>query len=299
MAVVAGAPDKHNPVAGIVWMVAASCCFTVSLSLVKALQDGGMTVFQAVLFRQVFGLLVFAPVICKIGVKTLKTTVPKRHFARALSGFLGMVTGYYSLSLINVADSTALQFTLPFFTMLCAIWLLGEKLQTHRVIATIVGFLGVLIIVRPGFAVFNIGVALALAASAFYAMSDTMSRWVARDDPFPSIMMWNFMFMIPLALVPSVIWWVTPPLELWWKLLAFCVAGLGAQFCLTRSFGLAEASLVSPILFLRLPLLATVAYFAFGQTTSVWTWVGAGVIFFATTWMARVETRTAADKVTD
>ncbi len=216
---------------------------------------------------------------------------------RALAGFLGMVTGYYSLSLINIADSTALQFTLPFFTMFCAILLLGEKLQSHRVIATIIGFAGVLIIVRPGFAIFNVGVALALAAPAFYAMSDTMSRWVARDDPFLSIMMWNFLFMIPLALVPSVIWWVTPPIDLWWKLLGFCIAGLGAQFCLTRSFGLAEASLVSPILFLRLPLLAVVAYFAFGQTTSVWTWVGAGVIFVATTWMARVETRKRSDRV--
>lgn len=297
MASVTGSTDKHHPVAGILWMVAASCCFTASLSLVKALQDGGMTVFQAVLFRQIFGLLVFAPIILRAGVGTLKTSVPKRHLMRALAGFLGMVTGYYSLSLINIADSTALQFTLPFFTMFCAILLLGEKLQSHRVIATIIGFAGVLIIVRPGFAIFNVGVALALAAPAFYAMSDTMSRWVARDDPFLSIMMWNFLFMIPLALVPSVIWWVTPPIDLWWKLLGFCIAGLGAQFCLTRSFGLAEASLVSPILFLRLPLLAVVAYFAFGQTTSVWTWVGAGVIFVATTWMARVETRKRSDRV--
>ncbi len=296
---VGGSPvDRHNPVAGILWMVAASCCFTASLSLVKALQDGGMTVFQAVLFRQIFGLIIFAPVILNAGLGTLKTTISKRHFMRALAGFLGMVTGYYSLSLINIADSTALQFTLPFFTMFCAVLLLGEKLQSHRVIATIIGFVGVLVIVRPGFAVFNVGVAVALAASAFYAMSDTMSRWVARHDPFLSIMTWNFLFMIPLALVPSVIWWVTPPIDLWWKLLGFCIAGLGAQFCLTRSFGLAEASLVSPILFLRLPLLAVVAYFAFGQTTSIWTWVGAGVIFVATTWMARVETRKRSDRVT-
>ena len=72
MAVVAGAPDKHNPVAGITWMLAAACCFAASLSLVKALQDGGMTVFQAVLFRQIFGLLIFAPVILKAGLVTLE-----------------------------------------------------------------------------------------------------------------------------------------------------------------------------------------------------------------------------------
>ena len=291
MAVAAGAPDIHRPVAGILWMVAAACCFAASLTLVKALQDGGMTVFQAVLFRQIFGLIIFMPVILRGGASSLKTGVPTRHFMRAFFGFLGMCTGYYSLNLIDVADSVALQFTLPIFTMFCAIWLLGEKLHSHRVIATLIGFAGVLVIVRPGFVDVNIGMPLALAAAAFYATSDTMSRWLARHDPFPSIMMWNFICMIPLAAVPSAIWWVTPPIDLWWQLLGFCIAGVGAQFCLTRSFGLAEASLVSPILFLRLPLIAVIAFFWFGQTTEIWTWICAAVIFLATTWMTRVETR--------
>ena len=97
--------------------------------------------------------------------------------------------------------------------------------------------------------------------------------------------------MIPLAFIPSAVWWVTPPIELWWQLLGFLITGVGAQFCLTRSFGLAEASLVSPILFIRLPLIAAIAFFAFDQTTSIWTWVGAAVIFVSATWMMRVEMR--------
>jgi drug/metabolite transporter (DMT)-like permease len=291
MAGPAGAPDKHNPVAGILWMVAAAFCFSASLTLVKALQDGGMTVFQAVLFRQTFGLLIFTPVILRVGVKTLKTTVPVGHFMRALFGLLGMCTGYYSLILIDVPESVALQFTLPIFTTLVAIVLLGEKLRSHRVIGTLIGFGGVLIIVRPGFADLNLGIFLALGAAAFYATSDTTSRWLARYDQFPSIMMWNFIFMIPMAAVPAAIWWVTPAPELWLHVLGFSIAGVGAQFCLTKSFGQAEASLVSPILFLRLPLIAAISFFAFGQTTEAWTWVGAAVIFVATTWMTRVETR--------
>jgi drug/metabolite transporter (DMT)-like permease len=74
-------------------------------------------------------------------------------------------------------------------------------------------------------------------------------------------------------------------------LIAFCVAGIGAQYCLTRSLGIAQASLVSPILFLRLPLVAVIAYYAFDQQTETWTWVGAGIIIVATTWMARIEVR--------
>ena len=294
MALVKGGPNQHNPVAGILWMVGAAICFSASLTLVKALQDGGMSAFQAVLFRQIFGLIIFTPIIFRAGIGTLKTKVPLGHFIRALLGLSGMWTGYFSLTLIDVPESVALQFTLPIFTMFCAIFLLGEKLHSHRVVATLIGFAGVLVIVRPGFGDLNLGILLALAAAAFYATSDTLSRWLARYDKLPTIMMWNFICMIPMAVIPSAIWWVTPPLELWWQLLGFAVAGVGAQFCLTRSFGLAEASLVSPILFLRLPLIAAIAFFAFGQTTEIWTWVGAGIIFVATTWMTRVETRKAA-----
>ena len=291
MALVKGGPNQHNPVAGILWMVGAAICFSASLTLVKALQDGGMSAFQAVLFRQIFGLIIFTPIIFRAGIGTLKTKVPLGHFIRALLGLSGMWTGYFSLTLIDVPESVALQFTLPIFTMFCAIFLLGEKLHSHRVVATLIGFAGVLVIVRPGFGDLNLGILLALAAAAFYATSDTLSRWLARYDKLPTIMMWNFICMIPMAVIPSAIWWVTPPPELWWQVLGFAVAGVGAQFCLTRSFGLAEASLVSPILFLRLPLIAAISFFAFGQTTEVWTWVGAGIIFVATTWMTRVETR--------
>ena len=298
MAAPAGGPDRHNPVAGILWMVGAAVCFSASLTLVKALQDGGMSAFQAVLFRQIFGLIIFTPIILRAGIGTLKTRVPFGHFMRALLGLTGMWTGYYSLTLINVPDSVALQFTLPIFTMICAIFLLGEKMHSHRMIATLIGFGGVLVIVRPGFGDLNLGIFLALAAAAFYATSDTLSRWLARYDKTPSIMMWNFIFMIPMAAIPSAIWWVTPPPELWLQVFGFAVAGVGAQFCLTRSFGLAEASLVSPMLFLRLPLIAAISFFAFGQSTEIWTWVGAAVIFVATTWMTRVETRkkTPAEK---
>ena len=293
MAVSAGAPDKHNPVAGILWMVGAAFCFTASLTLVKALQDHGLTVFQAVLFRQILGLMLFTPLIIRTWPNLLKTKVPVGHFLRAAGGFVGMCTGYYSLQLISVPDSAALQFTLPIFTMFFAVWILGEKLRSHRVIATLIGFAGVLVIVRPGFADLNHGVFFALAAAAFYASSDTTSRWLARYDPMPAIMVYNFIFMIPMAAVPSAIWWVTPPPDSWAYVVAFAIAGVGAQFCLTRSFGLAEASLVSPVLFLRLPLIALVAWLAFDQRTEAWTWIGAAVIFLSTTWMARVETRRA------
>lgn len=291
MAISAGRPDKHNPVAGILWMLVACLCFTASLSLVKAIQDAGLTPFQAVLFRQVFGLLLLSPVLIRGWPGILKSEVRTRHFLRAASGLIGMSCTYYSLHLINIAESVALQFTLPFCTMLAAVWLLGEKVRRHRVIACAVGFAGVLIIVRPGFAEINIGVAFALVGTAFYAMSDTNARYLARYDGIATIMLYNFIFMIPLAGIPSIFWWVTPTLDTLPFILGFVVAGVAAQFCLTKSFGAAEASLVSPILFLRLPLLSAIGFMFFGQTTENLTWVGAGVIFVATLWMTHVETR--------
>ena len=80
------------------------------------------------------------------------------------------------------------------------------------------------------------------------------------------------------------------------QIIGFCIAGVCAQFCLTRSFGMAEASLVSPILFFRLPIVAIIAYYAFGQQSEIWMWVGAGVIVLATTWMTRIEVRKTEDE---
>lgn len=291
MAVSVGAADTHNPVAGILWMTGAALCFSAAFVFVKALQDEGMTVFQAVLFRQSLGFLLFLPLLLRGWPDVLKSEVRPRHFLRAATGFVGMCCGYYSLILINLADSVALQFTLPIFTAFCAVWLLGEKIRAHRMIATVAGFAGVLIIVRPGFADINAGIFFALAAALFYAISDTNARYLARYDAFPAIMIYNFVFTIGLAAVPSAVWWVTPPAGSWPLVLGFAVAGVGAQFCLTRAFAAAEAGLVSPILFLRLPLVAFVGYVLFAQETEIWTWVGAAVIFVATTWMARVETR--------
>ena len=175
--------------------------------------------------------------------------------------------------------------------MFCAVWLLGEKIYAHRVLATLVGFGGVLIIVRPGFTEINYGILFAIASAATHAVSDTYARYLARYDQLKIIMTYNFVFTIPFALIPAIIWWEPIPFEIWPYLLLFGVAGISAQFCLTRSFSLADASLVSPILFFRLPLVALIALFAFNQQTEMWTWVGAAVIILATTWMARKETK--------
>ena len=289
MAAPAGETDKHVPIAGMLWMGAATLFFSISFTVVKGLQDDGLTVYQAVLFRQTLGIAIFLPMIISSGFAPLKTTVPVRHLYRAALGFVGMCTGYYSLSLINVADSVALQFTLPFFTMFSAVLLLGEKIYSHRLIATIIGFAGVLVIVRPGLTEVNIGILFALAASAFHAVSDTYARYLARYDKIQTIMIFNFIFTIPLAAVPAAIYWAPVSSEVLPQLILFGVAGISAQFCLTRSLGLAQASLVSPILFLRLPLVAVIAYYAFDQQSEIWTWVGAGVIILATIWMARIE----------
>ena len=286
-----GEADKHAPIAGMLWMGMATIFFSISFALVKGLQDDGLTVYQAVLFRQVLGLAVFVPMMITGSLAPFKTTVPARHFYRATLGFLGMCTGYYSLSLINVADSVALQFTLPIFTMFSAVLMLGEKIYSHRLIATLIGFAGVLIIARPGFAELNYGILFALAASGFHAVADTYSRLLARYDRIQTIMVYNFIFTIPLAAIPAAIYWAPVSNDIWPQLIGFCIAGVTAQFCLTRSFGIAQASLVSPILYFRLPLVAVIAYYAFGQQTEIWTWIGAGIIVLATTWMARIELR--------
>ncbi len=283
--------DRHNPAAGILWMFSATLFFSISLTLVKHLQDIGLNAFQAVLFRQVLGTLIFLPAFFfGSALGQFKTQVPIQHATRSIFGFMGMCSGYYALTFINVADAVALQFTLPLFVIFCAFWLLKEKIYTHRIVATLSGFVGVLIIVRPGFSEINWGVFLAIASAATHAVSDTYARYLARYDKVKVIMFYNFLLTIPVAIIPAIIFWQPISLNYLVPCILFGFAGIAAQFCLTRSLSMADASFVSPILFLRLPLVAIIGYLAFNQIPSIWTWIGAAVIILATSWMARKET---------
>lgn len=273
---------------GMLWMLCAALFFSTSVGFVRHLSNS-LNTFEIVFLRQVIGLAFMVPWLMKIGILSMRTPrLPMLTFRAALS-YLGMLASYYSYTLIVLADAVALQFTTPLFTTVLAIFFLKEVVRGHRWAALAFGFVGVGIIVRPGFEAINIGVAVALLAALFYGASNVANRALAKTEATSVIMFYGFLLQIPMAAIPAALNWVTPGWEHVLPLLGFGTVAFGAQYCLTRSFRVADASLVEPVMFIRLPCVAAIGYFLFAQVPDAWTWIGAAVIFVSTYVLARLE----------
>ena len=279
-----------SPLAGVAWMFAAALTFAVSFIFVREL-SGTYTIFQIVLMRYAFGFVFLSPWI----VRTRPRLLPDRqlwyHAQRSGLTYCGLFASYYSVTVIALADSLALQFTLPVFTSLLAIAFLGERPPPHRWIAIAAGFAGAMVILRPGLMAINVGMLVAVLAAALYGASDVTTRYLSRTFSTSAVVFYGYVLQIPIAAVLSAPVWVTPPVADWPVIVAFAVAAFASQWCLTHAYGKADVSLVSPVLFARLPFAAAMAWFFFGEATDLWTWAGAALIFAGTTWSARQEAR--------
>lgn len=292
MSDIASAPTyRHaqSPIIGVLWMVAAAAFFAVTFGLVRHLSDS-IDVLQQVFLRQVIGALIMLPFVLRHGRAGFKTHMPVITIVRNTIGYVAITFSFLSLTLIPLADSTVLHSTLPFFTMIFAFILLRERPRAHRWIATALGFLGAVVILRPGIIEVSLGMTLALAAAAAFSLSDTLCRKLSQTDSTTSIVFYSLAVAVPLALPLAIVNWTTPSTIDWLWIIAMALASFGAQWCLSMAYGKAEAGLVSPVLFLRLPMVAVIGFIFFDQTTDLWTWIGAAIIFAASYYMARRET---------
>lgn len=283
-----GEHRAQAPLHGVLWMVVAAFFFAVSVGLVPHIAKS-MNAFEQTFWRQLIGLLVFLPFVWRQGFRRLRTRQLKTNLVRNLAGYIGIALAFYSVTLIPLADSLALQFTLPFFTIMFAVILLGEHVGAHRWTATVFGFVGAIVILRPGIIEIQFGMLVAIAAAAFLALSDTLVRRLARTESTALIVFYGYALQVPIAFVVALYDWVTPTLADWPWLIALGLTSFAAQWALSRAFVLAEASLVSPILFLRLPIVSVIGYVFFAQVPDPWTWVGALIIFASAFYMARRE----------
>lgn len=269
-------------------MLGAALFFSTSVGFVRHLSDT-LNTFEIVFIRQLIGVVFMVPWLMRIGLSSMRTRRLPMLTLRAGLSYLGMLASYYSYTLISLADAVSLQFTTPLFTTILAIIFLKEIVGRHRWAALVFGFIGVAIIVRPGFEIINIGVPIALLAALFYGSSNVANRALTSTESTPVIMFYGFLLQLPMAAVPAAMVWVTPGWEHVLPLLGFGMVAFGAQYCLTRSFAVADASLVEPVMFIRLPCVAAIGYVLFAQTPDLWTWVGAAVIFISTYVLARAE----------
>ncbi len=273
------------PVQAAFWMVFGALLFSGMGAMIRKVSFE-LHPFEIAFFRTFFGLVCMLPWLLRHGVRGLKTNRPGGYLVRALFSLGGLIGGFYAVVHMPLADSVALSFTAPLFATAGAALFLGETVRARRWIATIIGFLAVLIIVRPGADSFTPAVIVALVSSAATAGAILTVKRLSDTEPANAIVAYLAIYLTPMALIPALFVWQWPSLEAWIWLFAMGLVGTLGQIFLTRGFAVADASMVMPFDYLRLPFTALIAYLWFAEVPGIWTFVGAGIIAASSVYIA-------------
>ncbi len=268
------------------------CAFLAILGgLIRLISDSGMPVFEIVFLRNLAGLLVLAPWFMKNGISGLKTGRPGLFLVRGTFGFISMLAWFYTVTVLPLAEAVALNFTAPIFGTLLAIVVLKEVVRFRRWMAILVGFIGAMIILRPGAIEMSMGAYAAIFAAATMACSVTCVKMLSGTESTPSIVAWTQIIILPMSLIPAILVWQTPTLDQ-----LFIVVGIGicatlGHLFFTRAFALADSTYVLPFDFFRLVFSAIIGFAFFSQTPDMFVWIGAAVIFTSSVYIAMREVR--------
>lgn len=283
-------PTLPPAVRGAAWMIVSGLGFAAMISLVRFL-SAEMHPFQIAFFRNLFGLLFMMPWLMRVGIGALGTRRHGLYGLRALFGLAAMLCWFAALAMMPLAEATALSFTAPLFTALAAVIVLGERMGPQRLLAVAGGFVGMLIILRPGLMPVDLAAMLVIASSVFIACAMTTMKILARTEKPSAIVTWMVLYLTPMSLIPALFFWTWPTAALLPWLLALGASATLGQVGMTRAFAAADASVAVPFEYLRLPFVALIGWIAFSEPVDPWTWVGAAVMAGATIFMTLREAR--------
>ena len=248
-------------------------------------------VFEIAFFRNLFGVLIFLPLLFRTEANPFRTRKFGLLTLRAILNTVAMLAFFYALTLIPLTDVTALSFTTPLFASMLAIVILREPMSGRRWIGLGVGLLGALVILRPGFQVIGLGSLMVLLSSGVWACALMCIKVLARTESALTIALYAALMQVPVAFVASLFVWVWPS---WWQLgLLAIIGGLGgfAQLCLSQAFRDADTTLVLPVDFTKLIWAGLAGFLLFGEIPDIWTVLGAAVVFGAVFYMAGQDRR--------
>ena len=275
---------------GVSWALAAFLCYSLVPVGVRMLSTS-MPPIEILFFRNIVGLVVFFTFFAWRGFGHLKTERFGLHLQRNIANFVGMWLWFAALAVLPLAKAVTLHFTEPMMAALLAVLILKERPGYHRVIAIVVGFAGVLIVLRPGAIPIDWPVLAVLASALLYGCVSIYTRVLGRTEAASTTTFYYQAMLVAFALPPALWLWVAPGWDDLPGILTVGVFGSAAPYFIIRALRHAEATLVSPLGFLRLPITAGFAWLLFSEPTEVWTWVGAAVIFSAAFFMTRGEVR--------
>ncbi len=247
--------------------------------------------------RNLFAFLVLLPWLMQQGIGVMKTSRFPLISLRVLFGFISMALWFSALTIVPLSNAVALSFTAPLFAAVAAVFILREKIRARRIIALLIGFGGMLVIMRPGSQPIGWGEFIVVVSAATMALSIVTMKLLTRTERTPCLVVWQNMLLTLVSLLPAIFVWTWPTAEGWFWLVTVGAIAAVSHLLFTRAFSLAETTYLMPFDYIRLPFVAIIGWFAFSEPTDVWTWTGGGIIAASTIYVAHREAKMRASGV--
>ena len=253
--------------------------FAVLMEALIRVAQYDSNVYTIGFFRFFFGLLIIFPYLVKNKFNTYKTRNLKFYLLRGFFNLPMMIFGFGALVYVPFEQFKAMNFLSPIIVVLLSFIIFREKIFYFRILALIIGFIGMLIIIRPGIIEFNIGTLMILISLTFWSFIIILSKFVSKDDSPITMVTYQYTIMTILALPLAVFFWQAPSLISLFYVFIAAISGTILHLCLAQSYKYAELSVTQPIWFSGLIFGSVFGYFAFNETPDIWTWVGGIVVF--------------------
>ena len=265
---------------GIGLMLLGTVCYSLLHALIRYM-SAELHPFELAFFRNLFGLLVLLPWFFRYRLALLKTNRLGLHSLRATLNVVAVLSYFYALSIVPLADATALSFTAPIFATLLAIVFLGEVVRTRRWTAILFGFTGTLVVLRPGFETVNLGQMLVVVYAFFFAIALIVTKILGRTESSVTIIIYVTLLMTPFSAIPALLVWQTPSFSQLGIMAIMGILGTSAQLFMTQALKEGDTNVVMPFDFLKMIWAVLFGAVIFGEMPGMFTWLGAAMIFLS------------------
>lgn len=271
-------PRPSQPLLAVLWMTGALASFT-SMAIAARELTQEVTIFQVSFMRTVICLLVLLPLAWRYGWSRMRTDRLGGHLVRNFVHFGGQFGWFYGVSVLPLAVVFSLEFSAPLWTALLAAVLLKERLTPSRVASVILGFVGILVILRPGSELIQPASFVVIGAAVCFAATYVSTRHLSSTESAFKIIFYMNVIQLPMGLIPSLPVWVTPSEALWPYVALLGIAGLTSHYCVARAMACADATIVAPMDFIRLPLITVIGFVLYAEPWNLWVILGGAVTF--------------------
>ncbi len=258
-------------------LIASFCAVLMSVFLKLAQQDSN--VFTVGFMRFFFGLVIILPFILKSKFKVYNTNNLKFHLARSIINVPMMILGFAALMYIPLEQIKAIGFLSPIIVVILSVFILKEKIYLIRIFALCVGFVGVLIILRPGIIEFNLGAYMVLLSGLMWSTVIIITKFMSKEDSPMTILTFQYTFVSLFTLPLAIIYWSNPSTQCFFYCILAAITGTVLHLCINHSYKLADLSIIQPVWFTQLLFASLFGFVIFGEIPDGWTWAGGILVF--------------------